>query len=458
MGPKSRMNEWKEVSGGDIKNFLGHLIVMGLVHKANMDKYWVTSEVMGTPFFGKYLSKNNFKLLLSNIHLTDNTKMVTNDKLPGYDPLYKVRPFVTLCREKFRSCYKPNKELAFDEGTCPFKGRLKFKVYQPMKPAKFGVRIYTVSESRTAGGGGYICGFSIYSGAVDPFSCDKTANCRDTVESKTTKIVMGLLETTKLLDQGHHVYMDNYYSSPELFEELYLRDTYACGTVRKNRRNLPLACVEAELKENETVFRRSDIMLAIKWCEKRTVFMISTIHQADMIEIRKRYNGKEKVSWKPESIVEYIKYMRGVDVGDQLMSYNNCTRRSKKWWRKLFFHLFGMVMMNAFVLHKKFAPNKVSNENFKEMVASSLIKEYLEEGYWSLPVKSNRLIKTVSQVQGNRHYLSFLPSKDSPSRRVRSKKCVGCIERGEKPKYTSYWCKDCGKPMCVDPCFRLMHS
>ena len=51
---------------------------------------------------------------------------------------------------------------------------------------------------------------------------------------KTTKIVLGLLEQCKLLDKDHHIYMDNYYTSPELAKELYYHQTYCCGTVKMN--------------------------------------------------------------------------------------------------------------------------------------------------------------------------------------------------------------------------------
>ena len=53
-----------------------------------------------------------------------------------------------------------------------------------------------------------------------------------TSQLSTMKIVLGLLEQCKLLDKGHHIYMDNYYTSPELTEELYYHQTYCCGTVK----------------------------------------------------------------------------------------------------------------------------------------------------------------------------------------------------------------------------------
>ena len=38
--------------------------------------------------------------------------------------------------------------------------------------------------------------------------------------------------TEKFKDKRHHVFMDNYFSSIELFEELLSSNLYGCGTVR----------------------------------------------------------------------------------------------------------------------------------------------------------------------------------------------------------------------------------
>ena len=50
--------------------------------------------------------------------------------------------------------------------------------------------------------------------------------------SKTSCIVLGLLDSVQLLDMGHHIYFDNYYNSPDLIDLLHKRKT--CGTVKKN--------------------------------------------------------------------------------------------------------------------------------------------------------------------------------------------------------------------------------
>ena len=41
------------------------------------------------------------------------------------------------------------------------------------------------------------------------------------------------------LDKGFYAFMNNYYKSVGLFEELEGRKTLACGTVRSNRLGLP---------------------------------------------------------------------------------------------------------------------------------------------------------------------------------------------------------------------------
>ena len=131
-----------------------------------------------------------------------------------------------MLQRNFIYAYQPSKALSFDEACCPFKGHLRFRVYKPMKPNHFHIKLFQICEASS----GYILGFHIYTGKNS--SC--VSNDSKPYESectKTTKIVLGILETTNLLDKGHHVYMDNYYSSPEHFLELYYRETYACGTV-----------------------------------------------------------------------------------------------------------------------------------------------------------------------------------------------------------------------------------
>jgi len=241
-----------------MKVFFSLVISMGLTHKGDLDAYWAKDKVIQTPFFSKMMAKDRFLAILSNLHIVNNSE-ADNDRL------FKVRPFVTMMRETF-GYYTPEEELSFDERACPFKGRVKFRVYNPMKPNKFGIKLYQVCEAKS----GYCVGFDIY-------DADPARSCTIYAEplgvnpecNHTTLLVIGLLAFCGLLLKGYKVYLDNYYCSPELFKELDLLNTYACGTVRTNRKHIPKAFSRVKkLKQGDGNFRRMNNLLAIKFHDK----------------------------------------------------------------------------------------------------------------------------------------------------------------------------------------------
>ena len=125
--PYARLNNWKDINESDVKIFMAHVIVTGLVKKQNLEKYWSTSNLIETPFFGKYLSRNVFQKLLWNIHVCDNSKDYPKGH-KRHDPLHKIRDFMSMVQRNFKFAYKPKKKICLDEACCAFKGRLAFKV------------------------------------------------------------------------------------------------------------------------------------------------------------------------------------------------------------------------------------------------------------------------------------------------------------------------------------------
>ena len=207
----SRLNNWRDVGEGDIKMFLAHLIAMGLVRKGAIERYWDHGETVKTPFFGTYMGRNTFQAILSNLQVSDSTKDLPCNN-PNHDKLFKVRPFVDMMDRNFLHSYKAGRDLSVDEGCCPYKGRVHFKCYNPKKPSKWHMKLFEVSDART----GYVVAFEIYCGR-NSTRIVRDAEVLDPQCNTTTKTVIGLLQKGNLLGKGHHVYMDNYYSSPELF-------------------------------------------------------------------------------------------------------------------------------------------------------------------------------------------------------------------------------------------------
>ncbi|XP_026467688.1 piggyBac transposable element-derived protein 4-like [Ctenocephalides felis] len=299
--------KWKDVTGKDIKKMLGLLLLMGRVRKDTRDEYWSTEETISTPFFAKIMSRDRFRQIWSSWHFANNEQdVIENDRLS------KVRPIINYLLPKFRIVYKPERELSLDESVMPWRGRLSFKVYNASKIVKYGILIRMVCEAKS----GYICNLKIY--------CGNGNSLQSTI--------LDILEP--YLNLWHHVYMDNFYNSVNTSLLLLQNKTRICGTIRTNR-GLPEELKNLKLKRGETVFRRRQEVLLQCWQSKRIVQMISTIHSAAMVESHNiEWKTREKI-WKPICVIDYNKYMSGVDRADQYLSYFSIVRRTKKWTKRM---------------------------------------------------------------------------------------------------------------------------
>ena len=269
-----------------MKLFMAHMIVMGLIRKPNITKYWSRNPIISTPFFGKYMGRLNFERILSNLHISDNT-------IASNDPLVKLKPFIDMCDRNFLHVYKSKKNISVDEASCKWKGRFSHKVYNPRKPSKFHIKLYQVCEA----GSGYVISFEVYVGKANT-PCIQMSNPIDPSVNGTTKLVLGLLEKGQLLDKGYNIFTDNYYTSPELLCKLFYRNTFGTGTMRSTRKNMPKAVVGAKLQQGESCFRRNGVLLCIKWCDKRQVTVLTTID--DAIEIAWKRDRQGNVQFKPK--------------------------------------------------------------------------------------------------------------------------------------------------------------
>ena len=113
------------------------------------------------------------------------------------------------------------------------------------------------------------------------FSCIYTKNT--VIESrfitpepaKTASIVLKMLEP--LLGRGHTLWMDKFYKCPEFARQLKIQHSTDCvGTLKLNRKNIPEEVKDKKLKKGEIIERHSGPVKVLKWCDKRSVAMVST--------------------------------------------------------------------------------------------------------------------------------------------------------------------------------------
>nr|XP_039258026.1 piggyBac transposable element-derived protein 4-like [Styela clava] len=175
------------------------------------------------------------------------------------------------------------------------------------------------------------------------------------------------------LDRGYHVFVDRLYNSVALAEELQRRKTSITGTVVANRKGLP-AEIKTKLKKGEIISLRKGQLLALLWQDKRPISILSTYCNGDEV-IEKQLRGSSETIKKPTCIELYNKFMGGVDLADQYTSYYNFSRKSVKWWKKIFFWLIETSVTNSYIIYKLTRPEgrTVTLLKYRQMVIDDLL-------------------------------------------------------------------------------------
>ena len=210
-------------------------MLMGINTLPAISDHWSTDVLFHNPVFKSVMSRNRYQIISKFLHFADNSKYNAND--PNRDGLYKVRPLQNYLVAKFQEVYYPSKSVSIDEQLLLHKGNLLFRQYIPSKRARFGIKFFSLCDKT-----GYLYNTEIYAG--------KNTKMDQPEEWKplglTGQLVMRLMEP--ILDNGHTLFVDNWFTSPKLFGQLLLRQTSACGTLRKNCARFPVLFTTKKMK------------------------------------------------------------------------------------------------------------------------------------------------------------------------------------------------------------------
>uniref|UniRef100_A0A087YNB1 PiggyBac transposable element-derived protein domain-containing protein n=1 Tax=Poecilia formosa TaxID=48698 RepID=A0A087YNB1_POEFO len=275
--------------------FLAIIIFSGLVQVPSKPDFWRTKWPYNFPFPRSCMTRDRFESILWSLHLS-------NKGTPQYDRLFKLKPLYDDIRVACKTHFQPMREICIEERMVASKARIDFKQFMRDKPTRFGYKLFVLADSRT----GYTWNFFIYQG--------KSAVVRE--ERLSTTSVMDLMEFG-LLGKGYHLYLDNFYSSPYLFQKLASNSTAACSTIRQNRVGFPkttLNNLPRSAQRGEMRWIRKDGLLFIKWKDTKEVTVCSTFHKAFSGATVKR-TVKEAGHWVvkdvpvPGAVKDYNKFM-----------------------------------------------------------------------------------------------------------------------------------------------------
>ncbi|CAG5015037.1 unnamed protein product [Parnassius apollo] len=184
---------------------------------------------------------------------------------------------------------------------------------------------------------GYTCKLQLYSGK------------NDQMITTPTIVVMSLCDD--ILNLDHAIATDNWYTNLDLANQLLNHDTHLIGTIRKNRRGLPMAVVKAKLEKGESIATENQRGITVlKWKDKRDVLVLSTKHSNGKRTVLK----KGKAIKKQKIILAYNETKSSVDMSDQMTSYSSPLRKTVKWYKKLAIELFlNTSLVNAWIMYKE---------------------------------------------------------------------------------------------------------
>ena len=94
-------------------------------------------------------------------------------------------------------------------------------------------------------------------------------------------------------------------------------------------------------------------MMAMRIVDRKIVTFLSTEHNSTLINTGKVDRETKEPILKPEVMNYYNQFMGSVDLNDQLAKYSAFNHRSCKWWKKVFFRLLNLAMVNAYVLYRE---------------------------------------------------------------------------------------------------------
>ncbi len=206
--------------------------------------------------------------------------------------------------------------------------------------------------------------------------------------NKTDQLTLSMCK--ELFNSGATVNRDNYYMSTICAAHLRNKGVYCRGTICSSRKFVPKSILftPAEVRVLPRGTTRAAVnpdhnMIAVGWLDNKAVHFISTADKTVMTSVKRRVGNKKEDAPAPELVLNYNKYMGGVDRHDRLRSTFSLGKRHKfkKYYVKLLLFLMDIAFTNARI-HYQLANQKKSDKDDARAdvsleIASQLVRKIL---------------------------------------------------------------------------------
>ena len=227
---KQKKSWFNDTNKDEMKAFVGALFFMAIHRLPNFDHYFSRDWVFAVPSIHNVSTRNRFQQLWQNFHLMDNSRQPAPID-ESYNKLYKLRPIINVMKEKFKQVYNICQKLCVDKHMVKGRPKNPVKQYLPMKPIKRCTKLWELACSCC----GHLYDFQVYTGKSGGNSQ------RGLVHRVLRDLDM------QLRDKETVVYIDNFFTSNPLLQELKESSINVVGTLRTNHKEYPKALQDKDL-------------------------------------------------------------------------------------------------------------------------------------------------------------------------------------------------------------------
>ncbi|XP_061734550.1 piggyBac transposable element-derived protein 4-like isoform X2 [Nerophis ophidion] len=410
---------WQDINMVELRAYLGLLILSGIFKSRHESTKSMWDGETGRSVFAATMSKKRFVSINRAVSFDDELSRPTRHIR---DNLAPIRDVWTKWNTLLPRMFNPSRDVCVDEQFIPFRGHCSFKLLIPPKPAKYGLKIWTLCDVETS----YAWNMQVHTGTP--------------ASAAAGEVDQGMRVVLELSDglEGHTITTNNFFTSFPLAAELQKKKMALVGTIRTNKQELPPQLVKIggrKVLSSKFAFTEKRTLVSYVAKKGKNVLLMSTKHREPKVQD----TGKKE----PQMILDYNLCKGAVNRLNQACAPFTCRRRTHRWPITLFYHMVDVSCYNAYVLFTAVRPEWNRGKSFKRRL-------FLEEIGKSLTtpaiLQRSRLPKALAAANLVEQTRMQQEEEQRPRRGSlgKRKQCSMCTRR----KRVVLQCNICGKATC----------
>lgn len=440
-------SEFVLVSPEEMYDFICLLMYMGVSKLPAYEMYWRKHH---NPFYQEFprtlMTYERFMIIKKYFQVFDNE--ANNETDESAASFLKLEELVGHFSNVFASVYTPDRELALDENLCSWSSLGGTKLFIPPKSSNYDMNLYAMCEGKS----GYICSLMMHSSTSSEKNIDMVLNISKNFHHK-----------------NHRLYMDNFFTSIPLFEELKKVGLFCCGTQREvgsGPRGFRVGI--KKLKNSEAFMKHNGSVNCLELSDSLGSVILTNMHPDNgvltEVDDNEANPGLIKDARQSHIAQQFNTFTGGVDLMNQMVKYYEVEKRSKKWTTRLCIHVLNVAFYNSYCLYKNFCRTK-PNAYLQYLIDITRGLQAENHGAPAQETAPTQPAQIVTDVDNQDKAATSRPKKSPDSKKIihfpvimdKRKRCAYCIKQKKRREILSK-CGRCDVPLCHIDCFEKYHN